>query len=1440
MGKYDFQMDLGENSTTGKFAHMIVPGSTVLEFGCAEGRMTRYMQENLNCQVYIVEIDQKSFEQAKVFSAGGLCCDAETLAWQAEFEIIRFDYVMFSDVLEHLRQPDKVLKAAGELLKDDGKILVSIPNIGHGDIICSLLCNRFHYTDVGLLDSTHVHFWGHTDFFEFAANCGFFVMEEDADYLAVNESEQAAFSKSLARGIRNEIASYPYADVYEFIFTLCKREYAEGNELALVSHIRMEGLKADNLIGQLYFDTGSGYTALERMTITVNPDGCYSQRIKLPPNCRSVRFDPMEGVTGCVWDVHACTPGKSLSIQFTNGHRFGQAILFQTIDPQIEFEPLEPNSPWIELHALVRDFDGPAWVELCEQAIARERENHQLTERLECSESQRENTSKSLEVALGEVNRVEGERVALSQARDELIHERDSLAQAHKELIHERDSLAQAHKELIHERDSLAQAHKELIHERDSLAQAHKELIHERDDLTRTLSELSDQRNDLEREREQISAQRDAVREELTRVEGMRQTERQDSAREITAQQDRYIALVKQQNELTLRLSNLQESYNAISDAQLWKMTAPLRKMLDGIKRTRVGYLTHKAARHWREYGFASMVKRTREYVGVRHGAMPPVPSQSEAQAKPKGVYDLDNFLRDCEARGQVFGQEHLNGMEKRERVLLVSHEMDLTGSPIALMYFAQNLKKQGFAPILIAPVDGKLRNRACDVGIPVIVLGEVYEGSLVVKGIAIFKLIVVSTIVGAPLVSRLSSMDVPVLWWIHEAKASYHVGALNAMPEAVGENIHVYCGGEYAKKVLAQYRPAYRSDILLYTSPDFGLRTGNTGSFRLSGGKGRTIFLLIGTLEERKGQDVLVEAIRRMDWKKRERSYFVFVGRPYYKPHHQAILTLCEDYPDTVEYIEEVNQEELLSLYSSVDCVICASRDDPMPIVMADAMSLSKLIICSENSGTAPLIEQMSSGLIYRNNDAGDLARCIESVLEADVDLAQLRKLARKTYEAFFSKEAFDANFNRVMCRLLNEPEVLPGMISVVIPTYNGGTDLKRLMEALARQEGVEKIEVVVVDSGSSDHSAEYAEAAGARVIRIPQSEFSHSHARNLGAEHATGDYVLFMTQDACPNGPLWARGMLKPVLYQNVVAVSCQELPREDCDLLGRVSIFNHSTYMGILEQDRILQMPEHVDNDSLRKNGQLNDVSCLLRKDVFDRYHYRNDYAEDLDLGLRLIRDGYRLAMLSTVQVIHSHTRPSMYHFKRGIVDVSTINSVLPGSVSGKCPGQYTINRVLTAYCVIKLYVKGAGEYKLTGEGDPAWKEFCKWKHKRIDDALRQVKDMGARKRKELIARNDPLFDSNYRKVMLEMLDISGGAFDIEPTTVNEMRYYLISVLGNYFIFNRVNFTEAVKKEICVLAEKLTGLFGGNLVGTYAALPENAGDKLDGLVRVYRQGV
>jgi rhamnosyltransferase len=103
--------------------------------------------------------------------------------------------------------------------------------------------------------------------------------------------------------------------------------------------------------------------------------------------------------------------------------------------------------------------------------------------------------------------------------------------------------------------------------------------------------------------------------------------------------------------------------------------------------------------------------------------------------------------------------------------------------------------------------------------------------------------------------------------------------------------------------------------------------------------------------------------------------------------------------------------------------------------------------------------------------------------------------------------------------------------LISVLIPVKNGGADFARCLDAIKRQVLDEEYEIVVVDSGSDDDSANVARARGARVHEIPAAEFHHGETRNLAASLAEGDKLVFTTHDAYPIGEDWLARLVAPL---------------------------------------------------------------------------------------------------------------------------------------------------------------------------------------------------------------------------------------------------------------------------------------------------------------------
>lgn len=225
--KYDFELDMiGENSNS-LILREVKPDSKVLEFGCAHGRMTKYLKEQLNCSVYIVEKDAVSGKQASNYadiSLTGESGDIENYRWFNLFKSyqVEFDYIIFADVLEHLYDPWKVLAATISFLKPEGRVLISVPNIAHNSVLIDLLNDKFDYRKVGLLDNTHIRFFTQKSLQEMVSQAGFKI---DKVLDAKNVVENTEFNNSY-KDLPDEVSSFlkqrTNGEIYQYIWSLSK------------------------------------------------------------------------------------------------------------------------------------------------------------------------------------------------------------------------------------------------------------------------------------------------------------------------------------------------------------------------------------------------------------------------------------------------------------------------------------------------------------------------------------------------------------------------------------------------------------------------------------------------------------------------------------------------------------------------------------------------------------------------------------------------------------------------------------------------------------------------------------------------------------------------------------------------------------------------------------------------------------------------------------------------------------------------------------------------------------------------------------------------------------------------------------------------------------------------------------------------------------------
>ena len=127
----------------------------ILDVGTASGYLGKVWRGQGH-YVAGVEYDAAAAEKARQYYDVLQVADVETYAFPFRGE---FDYIIFADVLEHLRDPAAVLRRCIPALKDSGKVIISVPNIANWVIRLSLLFGKFDYMDRGILDRTHMRFF---------------------------------------------------------------------------------------------------------------------------------------------------------------------------------------------------------------------------------------------------------------------------------------------------------------------------------------------------------------------------------------------------------------------------------------------------------------------------------------------------------------------------------------------------------------------------------------------------------------------------------------------------------------------------------------------------------------------------------------------------------------------------------------------------------------------------------------------------------------------------------------------------------------------------------------------------------------------------------------------------------------------------------------------------------------------------------------------------------------------------------------------------------------------------------------------------------------------------------------------------------------------------------------------------------------------------------
>lgn len=232
--RHKYEYKINPEVAGSKIIRMVGTGKRVLELGPGPGSITRHLHEN-GCTVTAMELDKQAIEIVTPFCERVHACNLNDPEWHSLLgNVQKFPVIVAGDVLEHLYDPWTTLQQMLPLLAEEGYVVVSLPHVAHNAVVACLLNEDFDYQPWGLLDKTHIRFWGMKNIQKLFEGAGFKIVEAD---FVVKKPEQTEFAKSwrqLPLETQKALEINPFGSIYQVIVKAVPRS-APGKALRLTA-----------------------------------------------------------------------------------------------------------------------------------------------------------------------------------------------------------------------------------------------------------------------------------------------------------------------------------------------------------------------------------------------------------------------------------------------------------------------------------------------------------------------------------------------------------------------------------------------------------------------------------------------------------------------------------------------------------------------------------------------------------------------------------------------------------------------------------------------------------------------------------------------------------------------------------------------------------------------------------------------------------------------------------------------------------------------------------------------------------------------------------------------------------------------------------------------------------------------------------------------------
>ena len=372
-----------------------------------------------------------------------------------------------------------------------------------------------------------------------------------------------------------------------------------------------------------------------------------------------------------------------------------------------------------------------------------------------------------------------------------------------------------------------------------------------------------------------------------------------------------------------------------------------------------------------------------------------------------KGKYETTRTYFTPDSKPEYIFPKDYKSAQNRKKILLVSHVLNHTGAPILLIHVAKMFKNMGYEVFVMSPKKGDLIDEFIKEDVPVIIDENCIVPNFDIELPCKFDFCICNTILLWASYS-IFSRKIPTLWWIHDNVLPVQVHDL--MRDALRKAKNVYVPSNLTKSYISPYNknvkilPYPIDDEVKIVKKDFK----NDRLLKIS---------VYATLQERKGQDIFVKAVKLLPKKIRSQCIFELVGEEAQPGFKKNVLDPIASGINEIKYVKLIKNRKLYhSSLDNVDILCCPSREDPYPLVVIDALMHGCPVILSDHVGEKDIIEEMENGVVFESKNAEHLAKCLRKIIEHKDNLPSMSKRARETFLENFDYLECSKKFAAIM----------------------------------------------------------------------------------------------------------------------------------------------------------------------------------------------------------------------------------------------------------------------------------------------------------------------------------------------------------------------------------------------------------------------------------------